>query len=206
MKYKNSQSGFSLVETLVSITILLIVIIGPMTISSSAAKSTSFSSEQVTAFFLAQEGLELVQKGRDDLFNRHFLSGNTPQYLPDPWGDFTSSGNSGLYHDCYESDGCGLETSGNAAGSLVTPKDCTSDTNQCLLFFNPASGNIRSRYTHTTGVSTVPTPFTRVIKITYDVAHPYEVRVISEVTWRSGNLKQKQTVSVESYLLNTYAY
>ena len=55
---QDKQKGFSLVETLVAISILLIVIVGPMTISMSTAKSSSFASEQVQAFFLAQEGLE----------------------------------------------------------------------------------------------------------------------------------------------------
>lgn len=73
MIHYSKQSGFSLVETLVAITILLVVIIGPMTISSSAAKSTSFASEQVTAFFLAQEGAELIEKARNDLLLEHFL-------------------------------------------------------------------------------------------------------------------------------------
>jgi prepilin-type N-terminal cleavage/methylation domain-containing protein len=54
----HQQSGFSLVETLVAISLLLIMIVGPMAISAKTAKSTSFASEQVQAFFLAQEGLD----------------------------------------------------------------------------------------------------------------------------------------------------
>lgn len=49
-------------ETLVAITILLIVVVGPMKIIISASNSTSFSGEQVVAFFLAQEGAEIAQK------------------------------------------------------------------------------------------------------------------------------------------------
>ena len=40
MFYQNKQSGFSLVETLVAISVLLIVVVGPMTISMRTAKST----------------------------------------------------------------------------------------------------------------------------------------------------------------------
>ena len=85
--YQQKQSGFSLVETLVAISILLIVIVGPMTISMQSAKSSSFASEQVQAFFLAQEGLELAEKARDDLLLRSELfDGNPPSYLS--WGTF----------------------------------------------------------------------------------------------------------------------
>ena len=73
IKNNSKQSGFSLIETLVSISILLIVIVGPMSISNNSAKGSSFSNEQVTAFFLAQEGAELAQKGRDDLVIKGFL-------------------------------------------------------------------------------------------------------------------------------------
>lgn len=86
MYVRNTQSGFSLVETLVAITILLIVISGPLAISTSTARSTSFSSEQVEAFFLAQEGAELAQKIRDDLLLAAFLT--DPQ---DGWDDFWMS-------------------------------------------------------------------------------------------------------------------
>lgn len=202
MKYHTTQSGFTLVETLVSITILLIIIIGPMTISSTTAKSTSFASEQVTAFFLAQEGVELVQKARDDLFVQYYLlSGATA----DPWGAFTNS-TSGAYRDCYESDGCGLETSNLTTGILVTPVDCNGTSPACLLYFDVVNTNARSRYTHiSAGAGKVQSIFTRKVYLTHNPARPYEVKVVSEVTWRTGNLKAEQNARVESYLLNTYA-
>jgi len=77
----NKQAGFSLVETLVSISILLLVIVGPMTITSRTAKSATFASEQVQAFFLAQEGVELAQKARSDLVLRKFLPTVHANYL-----------------------------------------------------------------------------------------------------------------------------
>lgn len=203
MKYHTQQSGFTLVETLVSITILLIIIVGPMTISSTTAKSTSFASEQVTAFFLAQEGVELVQKARDDLFVQHYLLSDA---TADPWGVFTNT-STGAYRDCYESDGCGLETSNQSSGILVTPVDCGPvPSNPCRLWFDVDNANARSRYTHiSSGAGKVQSIFTRKIFIEYNLARPFEVKIVSEVTWRTGNLKDEQSARVESYLLNTYA-
>jgi len=193
MKYPPSQAGFSLVETLVAITILLIVIVGPMTISSSTAKSTSFSSEQVTAFFLAQEGAELVQKARDDLLVPYFAD-NTQT----PWATFSNT--SGTLQRCYAASGCGLEINTNTTGTLITPISCATITN-CQLYRNDSTGAVRSRFTHTANGNTL-TPFTR--KITLTRINSDEVSVVSTVTWRTGSLRAEQQVSVETRLFNMY--
>lgn len=195
INYK-SQSGFSLVETLVAITILLVVIVGPMTISSTTAKSTSFASEQVIAFFLAQEGAELAQKARDDLMLLRFLEPSDPDYVADPWQIFANL--SGSYRECYESAKCGLEIQTNTAGSLNTPRDC-GGTN-CRLYFNDSTGAVRSRYTHTGNYEA--TDFTR--KIFFEVINSHEVKVTSEVIWRTGSLRDEQSVSVVTHLFNVY--
>jgi prepilin-type N-terminal cleavage/methylation domain-containing protein len=58
--------GFTLVETLVAVTVLLLVIVGPMTVAQKGIQNAYFANEQVTAVFLAQEAgrrhLELVWK------------------------------------------------------------------------------------------------------------------------------------------------
>ncbi len=198
MKYNVSEKGFSLVETLVAITILLLVIIGPMTISSRTAQSTSFSSEQVIAFFLAQEGAELAQKARDDLLLRQFLSSNDPLYLNNYWSIFSNQ--NGAYRECYEPAGCGLEITGNNSGSLITPLDCgTFDL--CRLYLDESAGNIRSHYTHTSTAGD-PTIFTR--KIFFDWDGIDQVKVTSQVTWQSGVTADDQEVAVETYLFNIY--
>lgn len=191
MKYKNSQSGFSLVETLVAITILLIIIVGPMTITSQSARSTSFSSEQVVAFFLAQEGLELMQKERDEFFNLHFRNETAN---PTPWSDFK---NSSIYATCLN--GCGpyLEA---GPGELVRAIACTDGP--CRLYFNDSNSNTRSRYTPVTQPSYEDTPYRREVRLQQVTAE--QIRVLSTVYWRTGNLSDEQQVTVESYLFNTY--
>lgn len=191
------QSGFSLVETLVAITILLIVITGPLSISSQAAKSTSFSSEQVVAFFLAQEGLEIAQKGRDDRILRNFLDSADTNFLDEPWNDFKNP--SGFFQRCFAPAGCGLEVNSDETGSLKTPQNCGTISN-CRLHLNPAGD--RSRYTHAASGAD-STLYTRVIKFE-PVAGADQVRVVSEVTWRTGSLRAGQSVVVESYLFKVY--
>lgn len=60
MDNKERKEGFSLIETFVAITILIIAVIGPMTLFSRAIADGIFAKNQVIAFYLAQEGLELA--------------------------------------------------------------------------------------------------------------------------------------------------
>lgn len=210
MMYPHSpQAGFSFVETLVAITILLIVIVGPMSISSSAGKSTSYSSEQVIAFFLAQEGAEIAQKARDDLMLQGFAGS-----IANPWDDhFTDTiPTSGYYADCFTSNGngCGLELSTTISGGMYDPTvespvrapvPCTGGA--CKLRYNDPTNDDqrRSRYTHDTNLGT-ETIYTRVIR--FELINANEVKVTSTVTWRTGSLRAEQEVAVETYLFKVY--
>jgi Tfp pilus assembly protein PilV len=194
MSTLSKQSGFSLVETLVAITLLLLVIVGPMTIVSSSARSTSFSSEQVTAFFLAQEGAELMQKARDDM--------QLANYGQTGWANFTDTGSGGAYRLCYvniNSAGCGVTIRTDGTGTLTAPANCTTLSN-CNLYLN-TSGNIRSRFTHTATNATI-TPYTR--RIFLQNVNANEVKVVSRVTWKNGGIKAEQQVEVETRLFNTF--
>lgn len=199
MKYNSTQSGFSLVETLVAITILLIVIIGPMSIAATAARSTSFSSEQVVAFFLAQEGAEIAQKAREDILLRHFLDVSDGSYLADTWGLFANTSNSGIYKNCFSTTGCGLELNTDASGSIKTPISCSANSGTaCKLYFDTTKE--RSRYNYTVGSET--TPYSRVIN--FEEISDHEIKVISTVYWRTGSQRAAQEVKVETYLFDVY--
>ena len=56
----NHQQGFTLIETFIAISILLLAITGPLTLVSNSISDASYAANQITAFYLAQEGLELV--------------------------------------------------------------------------------------------------------------------------------------------------
>lgn len=70
-------SGFTLVETLIAITVLLTAVAGPLTIASRGLISAHFARDQVTAFYLAQEATELIRNKRDNnaLASVSWLSG-----------------------------------------------------------------------------------------------------------------------------------
>lgn len=192
-RYADS-AGFSLVETLVAITLLLLVMVGPLAITSRTASSATFASEQVVATFLAQEGLEIAQKAREDLvLNSTAFDGTRAT----AWADFVST--SGVYGPCVSSSGCRLEL--DSLGAVVPPQSCATIAN-CQLYLNTATGT-RSMYTHT-GTNATTTPYTRTIKITAVPGSPDEVKVESIVTWRTGSLVSNQRVRLESALVNVY--
>jgi Tfp pilus assembly protein PilV len=188
MKYPSTQSGFSLVETLVAITILIIVIIGPMTISTKTSQSTSFASEQVTAYLLAQEGAELAQKARDDMM-LDFYQGTRPN----PWSDFTTGP---AYVRCFNPNGCGIHMQVN--GELSSPVNCGAIASPACILKYDSSGTVRSSYNHSTGIDT---EYRRRIRFNLDGD---EVRVISTVDWQTGDSATVRSVEVETYLFNIY--
>lgn len=70
------KKGFTLVETLVAITVMLLVIIGPMTVAQKGIQTAYFATERATAVFLAQEAIEAVREMRDNQALEVFASGN----------------------------------------------------------------------------------------------------------------------------------
>ena len=74
-----SQNGFTLIETLVAITVLLLAVVGPLQIGANALFSTFHARNEITAYYLAAEAIEYVKNARDVTFlNDVFNSGNAP--------------------------------------------------------------------------------------------------------------------------------
>jgi Tfp pilus assembly protein PilV len=71
------KRGFTIVETLVAFIIIALVTMGVTRGIQSVLSSYIFSKDQITAFYLAQEGIEEVRNIRDEnaLNSRHWLYG-----------------------------------------------------------------------------------------------------------------------------------
>lgn len=62
---EKEREGFTIVETLVAITILMIAIVGPMTIAQRGLMASIYARDQVTASYLAQDAMEYMINFRD---------------------------------------------------------------------------------------------------------------------------------------------
>jgi len=64
--YKVYNQGFTIVETLVAITILMISIAGPLTIAQKSLTAATQAKDQVIASYLAQDLMEYIKNARDN--------------------------------------------------------------------------------------------------------------------------------------------
>jgi prepilin-type N-terminal cleavage/methylation domain-containing protein len=189
-KTLSSQSGFTLVEVLVAITLLLMVIVGPLQILSRTNNSTAFATEQMTAWFLAQEGLELAQQARDGYILQYFED-TTSSFKP--WTSFVSP--IGVYKECFKATGCNIVL--DKLGAVTVTACGTTDCDLAKL-----DSTKRMRYNTSNGVVTTPT-FTRKITMT-ETGAGREVAATSTVIWRTGSLIASQKVETATVLFNIY--
>jgi len=63
--FSRYSRGFTLIETLVAISVLLLSLAGPLTLAVQSLNSAYYARDQITAFYLAQEAVEYVRAVRD---------------------------------------------------------------------------------------------------------------------------------------------
>jgi len=120
-KQTTYTDGFTLVETLVAISILLVVIIGPMTIAQKGMQNAFYAGDQTTAVYLAQEGIEYIQRLRDNNALNEFTdyqnSGSNNNGNTQSW--YIS-----LDADCKDADGCDVNFESNSFNDCSTANAC----------------------------------------------------------------------------------
>lgn len=79
-----NKKGFTIIETLVAVTILMISIAGPLTIAQKSLNASIYARDQVTASFLAQDFIEKIKNERSNalmsgtVFNTWVTNYNNP--------------------------------------------------------------------------------------------------------------------------------
>jgi prepilin-type N-terminal cleavage/methylation domain-containing protein len=176
MKKTSTKNAFTLVESLVAISILLIATVGPLSIVASSIATANLAKDQVVAYYLAQEAIEMVRNIRET--NAIVSPGN--------WLN-------NLYPTCQN--GCAINAIDNP---IPVPTACaTIDSDNCKLYKveDGSNGQIIQVYTHDPlAAGAVPTTFYRRIVITPVSITPTgtdddEAEVKVEVKWKTGSLE-----------------
>lgn len=168
MKYiqnTKKQNGFTLIETLVAIFVLLISITAPLSSAQSGLRSSFLARDQVVAFYLAQDVIESVKHLRDN----YALDGGSGDWLTGLGG--CNPGSIGQARLCQ------VDTSRNNSVSL---NSCANRNNCGQLYYEASS----RKYTHTASGNSV-SKYTRRAYIT-EVVLDREAQVIVEVEWSSN--------------------
>lgn len=174
MKDSTSICGFTLIETMIAVTILTLAVAGPLYTASRAIVAAQVARDQLTASYLAQEGIEYVRAMRDDEYLAAYRAGGSAVSSV-AWTNFVSGGNAGSITQCRAST-CTLDPAramGTGGGFSLLP--CSGGSCVPLYLANGI-------YTEQSGiVGAVQTPFTRTIQAID--ASPSDERIVSTVSW-----------------------
>lgn len=174
---RSSSAGFSLVETLVAITILLIAVLAPMRIVSQSIITANFAREELTAIFLAQEGIEYVIRERDnDALNN---DDNTWD-----WYDHSSLA-------ACRNNGCSYDVSRDTFDSC--------SVSGCTIYFEDSPSNA---YYYSHDASGTETSFKRKVTISKQTSADHEVIITAEVTWYSALVRSDITRTMATRVFN----
>ena len=163
------ERGFTLVETLIAITILASAVAGTMTIAFQGLRGAQIARDQLTASNLAQEGMDLIRAQRDE----NYLSNQLDEVDDSEWII-------GLDVPCAAPSGCTVDMTDPTANPTACPGTCPP------LRFEASSG----RYSQRTTPGWTITPFTRKIVMTSASPNQYYLVTVT-VSWNTGPLARE---------------
>lgn len=160
--------GFTLVETLVAITVVVTAMVGPLYAVQQSLNASRTAREQLIASSLAQEGVEYVRAKRDSNYLFVLRTGSTRSWL-------------------YGLDGTGGSVNCTSATCVIDPTQLTVSRTIGPLYLSPTN-----LYTQVAVVPT-PTKYTRTVLLTPVSVSEMTVTVI--VTWTTKNQTRNVTIT-----------
>ena len=172
-----TRTGFTLVETLVAISIFTTSILGLMSVLAYSISNTNYVKQKIIASYLAQEGIEYVRSMRDTYVLYSAANG-------EDWSSFKGELNS-----CrLTNNGCGIDNSVSMIDSDFIFQ--CAPTSKCALFLN--NGNYAAN-------STIGADSGFIRRIRMDrMGLPLdadETKILSTVSWTQGSGSYSVTFS-----------
>lgn len=173
---------------MIAVTVLTLAVAGPLYTASRAVVASQIAKDQLTASYLAQEGIEFVRQMRDDEYLQAYKAGGS-NVSGAAWTAFVSGGDQHSISGC-KSTACMLDpypTNQMGTGSGLTLQPCSGGACTPLYLAN-------GLYTEKNNLSgALQTPYTRTVQA-FDVGATEE-KIVSTVTWTFHGTPYTVTVS-----------
>ena len=170
-RYEEYRRGFTLIETLVAVSLLTVAIVAPMTLTTRSLSAAYYARDQITAFHLAQEAVESVRNVRDGNILTNALGGSVDLLSGIP----------------------------SITGQPFTVDTRNGSMEQCPVTCPPLKTD-GELYGYENGSPWVATRFTRTVRAEPVSGNADEVRVSVTVSWRSGSFQTRTfTISENLY-------
>ncbi len=208
-----SISGFTLIEALVAISILMIAIASPMTLAQKGLSGAILSKDQMIASFLAQDAIEAVKNIRDQIavsqVSGDWLAGNGNQFLANCICDPTASNcnfdvklpNSPVF--------CQINTTASTWDSTAITSGISTSPKLKISYTNPDINGIKYflKYDYTgancdnsNSLYACDSKFFRYVNIIKSSSNPDEAVVNVRVSWDSPQGVQK--IDLKDFIYN----
>ncbi len=181
---KKLEKGFTLIETFIAITVLLIAIAGPFTLVMKALSAAKATKGQIISTYLAQEAIEYVRNIRDE----NILTGNN--WLTDLNGRrVKADGTTEICLDC----NC-------VAEKCILNAPIRRDVTTCEGDCPPIRFNAETKlYGYSNESGWADSVFTRTVEIE-EIEDNVEVIVTVTMEWQDGS--NNREFVVKEHLLN----
>lgn len=97
-----TSKGFTLLEALVAISILMVAVVAPITIAQRGLSSAIYSKSQMIASYLAQDAVEYIRNKRDEVTLNNSNTNN--------WSNLSIFGDYQSKTLCFSDNGCQIDT------------------------------------------------------------------------------------------------
>lgn len=174
---KTNKRGFTLVESLVAITVLLLASTSAFTIAQQGLSASYFARDRITAYYLGKEALEFIKNKRDQnsITGQPWLAGITDNH----GGVLCGSEHSNLP--------CGVDILNDTVKSCSAPGGCDLFVDQNGFYF------------HSSFSGQTPQKFKREVLVT-EIQPNIEAKVTVTVTWTQG--LSSHTLVINDTILN----